>query len=118
MTNYPNFFGIINEQSQERKLGLHTCGNSSAVEHRLAKAGVASSNLVFRSSFVHSSIAQQVEQSAVNRSVVGSSPTRGANLLSVSILSYPLAQLAEHLTFNQGVPRSSRGWVTIYYYIV
>ena len=23
-----------------------------------------------------------------------------------------LAQLAEHLTFNQGVPRSSRGWVT------
>ena len=25
----------------------------------------------------------------------------------------PLAQLAEHLTFNQGVPRSSRGWVTI-----
>ena len=26
----------------------------------------------------------------------------------------PLAQLAEHLTFNQGVPRSSRGWVTIF----
>ena len=26
-----------------------TCGNSSAVEHRLAKAGVASSNLVSRS---------------------------------------------------------------------
>ena len=25
----------------------------------------------------------------------------------------PLAQSAEHLTFNQGVPRSSRGWVTI-----
>ena len=24
----------------------------------------------------------------------------------------PLAQLVEHLTFNQGVPRSSRGWVT------
>ena len=24
----------------------------------------------------------------------------------------PLAQLAEHLTFNQGVPRSSRGWIT------
>ena len=28
------------------------------------------------------------------------------------ILNDPLAQLAEHLTFNQGVPRSSRGWVT------
>ena len=27
----------------------------------------------------------------------------------------PLAQLAEHLTFNQGVPRSSRGWITIYH---
>ena len=25
----------------------------------------------------------------------------------------PLAQSAEHLTFNQGVPRSSRGWLTI-----
>src|SRR5665648_120383 len=24
----------------------------------------------------------------------------------------PLAQLVEHLTFNQGVPRSNRGWVT------
>ena len=24
----------------------------------------------------------------------------------------PLAQLVEHLTFNQGVPRSSRGWGT------
>ena len=24
----------------------------------------------------------------------------------------PLAQSAEHLTFNQGVPRSSRGWFT------
>ena len=28
----------------------------------------------------------------------------------------PLAQSVEHLTFNQGVPRSSRGWVTIYNY--
>ena len=59
------------------------CGNSSAVEHRLAKAGVASSNLVSRS--IHSSIAQSVEQSAVNRSVVGSSPTRGAIWLTSSV---------------------------------
>ena len=43
------------------------------VEHHLAKVGVASSSLVFRS--IYSSIAQLVEQSAVNRSVVGSSPT-------------------------------------------
>ena len=26
----------------------------------------------------------------------------------------PLAQSVEHLTFNQRVPRSSRGWVTIF----
>ena len=26
----------------------------------------------------------------------------------------PLAQSVEHLTFNQGVPRSSRGWLTIF----
>ena len=26
----------------------------------------------------------------------------------------PLAQSVEHLTFNQGVPRSSRGWITNY----
>ena len=29
----------------------------------------------------------------------------------------PLAQSVEHLTFNQGVPRSSRGWITIFLYI-
>ena len=85
-------------------------------------------------------IAQQVEQSAVNRSVVGSSPTQGANLPSrfggeawgiaksvrhgtltpacvgsspaAPATFDPLAQSVEHLTFNQGVPRSSRGWIT------
>ena len=84
------------------------------VEHCLAKAGVASSNLVSRS--IHSSIAQLVEQSAVNRSVVGSSPTRGANFIHMAtpenkecLQHGSLAQLVEHLTFNQGVPRSSRG---------
>ena len=34
----------------------------------------------------HSSIAQLVEQSAVNRSVVGSSPTQGA-ILPVSLMT-------------------------------
>ncbi len=52
---------------------LLSCGSSSVVEHHLAKVGVASSSLVFRS--IYSSIAQLVEQSAVNRFVVGSSPT-------------------------------------------
>ena len=29
-----------------------------------------------------------------------------------------LAQLVEHLTFNQGVPRSSRGWITTFFWPV
>ena len=36
----------------------------------------------------------------------------GSNPVSPAIIFDPLAQLVEHLTFNQGVPRSSRGWVT------
>ena len=36
-------------------------------------------------SFVHSSLAQSVERSAVNRNVVGSSPTRGASMTQVSM---------------------------------
>ncbi len=86
------------------------------------------------SCWLYSLIAQLVEQSAVNRSVVGSSPTQGAKLGRSQVgkardfdsrmrwfessrpshLYDPLAQLVEHLTFNQGVPRSSRGWVTIF----
>ena len=80
------------------------CGNSSAVEHRLAKAGVASSNLVSRS--IHSSIAQLVEQSAVNRSVVGSSPTRGANFI------WPVGQAVKTPPFHGGIPGSIPGRVT------
>ena len=38
------------------KCGLHfDCGNSSGVEHNLAKVGVASSNLVSRSKFLRAS---------------------------------------------------------------
>ena len=33
--------------------------------------------------FIYSSLAQSVERTAVNRDVVGSSPTRGANLSQV-----------------------------------
>ena len=87
--------------------------------------------------FSHSSIAQLVEQSAVNRFVVGSSPTRGAmqgyrqavrqrtltpsSLVRIQLpLPFfydPLAQSVEHLTFNQGVPSSNLGWITIYFHI-
>ncbi|MDK2788985.1 MAG: hypothetical protein PWP07_2230, partial [Epulopiscium sp.] len=38
-------------------------------------------------------------------------PVRRGTTESLNILG-PLAQQAEHLTFNQGVPRSSRGWLT------
>ncbi len=74
------------------------------VEHRLAKAGVASSNLVSRSKC--SSIAQSVEQSAVNRSVVGSSPTRGANFI------WPVGQAVKTPPFHGGIPGSIPGRVT------
>ena len=41
-------------------------------------------------------------------SSVGSNPTTPANY-------DPLAQLAEHLTFNQGVPSSNLGWITTFH---
>ena len=50
-------------------------------------------------------------------SQVGKAPDFDSGIPQVRVLSPqpydPLAQLAEHLTFNQGVPRSSRGWITI-----
>ena len=77
----------------------------------------------------YSSIAQSVEHSAVNRVVVGSSPTWGAkvwplgqvvktppfhgdnmgsNPVGVTTLFFgPLAQLVEQLTLNQWVPGSN-----------
>lgn len=32
----------------------------------------------------------------------------------ITLYNGPLAQLAEHVTFNHGVPRSNRGWITIH----
>ena len=54
-----------------------------------------------------SSIAQLVEQSAVNRSVVGSSPTRGANFIS-----WPVGQAVKTPPFHGGIPGSIPGRVT------
>ena len=48
-----------------------------------------------------------VEQLTCNQQVVGSIPITSSKNFD------PLAQSVEHLTFNQGVPRSSRGWITI-----
>ena len=36
----------------------------------------------------------------------------GSNPATPAIIYDPLAQLVEHLTFNQGVRRSNRRWVT------
>ena len=75
--------------------------------------------------FLHySSIAQSVEHAAVNRAVVGSSPTRGVWLLGqvvktppfhggnmgsnpVRVINGGLAQLGEHLPYKQGVTGSN-----------
>ena len=50
---------------------------------------------------------QAVRQQTLTLSFVGSSPATPAKC-------DPLAQSAEHLTFNQGVPSSNLGWVTIF----
>ena len=55
----------------------------------------------------HSSIAQLVEQSAVNRSVVGSSPTQGA----IFLRAYSSA--VEQPAHNRSVPGSIPGGPTI-----
>ena len=49
-------------------------------------------------SFAYASLAQQVEHAAVNRRVVGSNPTGGANYIAVTLVAAiveygPLAQL-------------------------
>ncbi len=49
---------------------------------------------------------QAVRHGTLTPAFVGSNPAAPAIL-------DPLAQLVEHLTFNQGVRRSNRRWVTI-----
>ena len=49
-----------------------------------------------------------VERQIVALEVVGSSPTTHP----IFIIYDPLAQSVEHMTFNHGVPRSNRGWIT------
>ena len=50
-------------------------------------------------------VAKSVRHRTLTPVCVGSSPATPA-------IYGPLAQSVEHLTFNQGVPRSSRGWIT------
>ena len=51
-------------------------------------------------------IAKRPRQRTLTPSFDGSSPSTPAT-------NDPLAQSVEHLTFNQGVPSSNLGWVTI-----
>ena len=51
-------------------------------------------------------VAKPVRHGTLTPACVGSSPATPA-------IYDPLAQLVEHLTFNQGVPSSNLGWVTI-----
>ena len=57
----------------------------------------------------HRGVAKSVRHGTLTPACVGSSPAAPA-------IIDPLAQSVEHLTFNQGVPRSSRGWITICYW--
>ena len=54
-------------------------------------------------------VAKGLRQRTLTPSFDGSSPSTPAT-------NDPLAQAVEHLTFNQGVPSSNLGWVTIFYY--
>ncbi len=49
---------------------------------------------------------QAVRHQTLTLTLVGSNPATPAKF-------DPLAQSVEHMTFNHGVPRSNRGWVTI-----
>ena len=48
---------------------------------------------------------QAVRHETLTLAFVGSNP-------AIPAKCDPLAQLVEHMTFNHGVPRSNRGWVT------
>ena len=65
----------------------------------------AGSNPVTHPNFSFWGVAKSVRHRTLTPVCVGSSPATPA-------IYGPLAQSVEHLTFNQGVPRSSRGWIT------
>ncbi len=70
---------------------------------------VGSSPIIHPILYNRRGIAKSVRHQILILACVGSSPATPA-----TFLFDPLAQLVEHLTFNQGVGRSSRPWVTIF----
>ena len=74
-------------------------------------------------SFYPSQYQKKINNKKVNNINIGVSPSGKALDFDSSTRMFesclpshfdPLAQPAEHLTFNQGVPRSNRGWITIF----
>ena len=90
-----------------------TCAENTWLEAARENRSMPTQNLRCKSKvLVYASLAQSVEHAAVNRGVVGSSPTRGATLTVLPsrvpwrhYLYGPLAQLVEQPAHN----RSARG---------
>ena len=75
-----------------------TCADNTCLETDREDRSMPTQRIRFCESFAYASLAQQVEHAAVNRRVVGSNPTGGANDIAATpvaaIIKYgPLAQL-------------------------
>ena len=88
-------------------------GVAQSVERQIVALEVASSKLVARPTKKLKALASQ--------SVIGVSPSGKARDFDSRIRRFkschpshygPLAQSAEHVTFNHGVPGSNLGWIT------
>ena len=88
-------------------------GVAQSVERQIVALEVASSKLVARPIILSAMLLIGVSPSGKARDFDSRIRRFKSCHPSQTLKSYgPLAQLAEHLTFNQGVPGSSLGWTT------